>query len=248
MKIMLVFPAFFEGKKENHPNPEQIMNQVRNSLDKDDKLHAILLDNWLSETKDSADLMQLFVRFIRETADYDIIHTFSGLPLMMRTVLAPLLIHTAGCVDEWIPLPKDAAAGSAKMTFDEITEDALSCYTDILLNRKKEDDRPWGYWESLYLGSDFKVKHIYAAPDEMLSLQRHQHRTEVWTIVDGSGTITLGEKIIPVSKGETITIEKEAVHRAVGGPKGLHIIEIQFGDYLGEDDIERLEDKYGRTK
>lgn len=247
MKVMIVFPAFFETKEKKTHDTEKMMAKIRKSLAPTDKLHAILLDSWLTETKNSADLMQLFVRFARETAHYDIIHSFSGIPMMMRAVLKPLLVYTPGWIDEWTPLPSDDVAGNARITIKELDGDISGHYKHALLNRKKDDERPWGYWESLYLGEKFKVKHIFAAAGELLSLQRHEHRTEVWTVVEGSGIITLEKELIPVLTGDTLTIEKGAIHRAEGGPDGLHIVEIQFGEYLGEDDIERLEDKYGRT-
>ena len=129
----------------------------------------------------------------------------------------------------------------------DIAENLLSRYVYCFLNRRKEDDRPWGYWETLYLGDSFKVKHIFAAPGELLSLQRHKHRTEMWSVVEGSGVVTVGQQNIPVRVGDVVTINKGEIHRAEGGKEGLHIIEVQLGDYLGEDDIERLEDKYGRS-
>ena len=115
------------------------------------------------------------------------------------------------------------------------------------LNRSKFDKRPWGWWRSLdFEEGSFQVKHIFVAPKSKLSLQKHKHRAEIWTVVEGSGFITIGETVHPAGKGDVFRIEVGEIHRAEGGEEGIHIIEVQFGDYLGEDDIIRIEDIYGR--
>jgi mannose-6-phosphate isomerase-like protein (cupin superfamily) len=91
------------------------------------------------------------------------------------------------------------------------------------------------------------VKHIFVAPKGKLSMQKHKHRAEIWTVVDGSGFVTVGETVHPAVKGNVFRIEKGEIHRAEGGENGMHIIEVQLGDYLGEDDIIRIEDIYGRN-
>lgn len=111
---------------------------------------------------------------------------------------------------------------------------------------QKSDIRPWGFWISLEQGEGFQVKHIFVAPKGKLSLQKHKHRAEIWTVVQGSGFITVGETVYPAFKGNVFRIEVGEVHRAEGGDNGMHIIEVQLGDYLGEDDIIRIEDIYGR--
>ncbi len=110
----------------------------------------------------------------------------------------------------------------------------------------KSDIRPWGYWISLEQGDGYQVKHIFVAPKGKLSLQKHKHRAEIWTVVDGSGFVTVKETVHPAVKGNVFRIEIGEIHRAEGGDKGMHIIEVQLGDYLGEDDIVRIEDIYGR--
>ena len=116
------------------------------------------------------------------------------------------------------------------------------------LNRARFDERPWGWWRSLdFNEGNFQVKHIFVAPKGKLSLQKHKHRSEIWTVVEGSGFITIGETIHPAKKGDVFRIEIGEIHRAEGGEDGMHIIEVQLGDYLGEDDIIRIEDIYGRS-
>ncbi|HQJ59739.1 MAG TPA: sugar phosphate nucleotidyltransferase, partial [bacterium] len=111
----------------------------------------------------------------------------------------------------------------------------------------KSDIRTWGFWISLEQGEGYQVKHIYVSPKGKLSLQKHKHRAEIWTVVDGSGFVTVGETVHSAVKGSVFRIEVGEIHRAEGGENGMHIIEVQLGDYLGEDDIIRIEDIYGRN-
>ncbi len=108
--------------------------------------------------------------------------------------------------------------------------------------------RPWGYFEILSDTPDHKVKRITVKPGGILSLQRHKFRSEHWFFVSGSGKVTLEGKEYPVRSGATIDIPLGARHRMENTSSGdLVIIEVQTGTYFGEDDIERLEDKYGRA-
>lgn len=112
----------------------------------------------------------------------------------------------------------------------------------------EHDIRPWGeYW---VLSSDekkFKIKKIVVYPGGRLSLQYHQHRSEVWTIVEGTGIVTLNDEIHEISAGEVIKIPQGAHHRIANyGDENLIFIEVQLGTYFGEDDIVRIEDDYKR--
>jgi len=108
--------------------------------------------------------------------------------------------------------------------------------------------RPWGYYEVLSDADDHKVKRITVYPGKRLSLQRHQRRAEHWFIVRGTALVTVDEREIEVPEGGSIDIGRGVKHRVenVGGEE-LRFIEVQRGDYFGEDDIERLEDDYGRA-
>jgi len=130
--------------------------------------------------------------------------------------------------------------------FSKMTDDTVRLYNSIFYNKKKKERRPWGYWETLKLGDGYKIKHFYVAPKEKLSLQTHKHREEVWTIAEGDGKISVDGEVYDAVKGDMFIIKKEQKHRAEGGKKGLHIVEIQRGEYLGEDDIVRYDDDYGR--
>lgn len=107
--------------------------------------------------------------------------------------------------------------------------------------------RPWGYY--LILGEDtgYKVKRIFVNPSQKLSLQFHHYRSEHWVVVRGIAKVTKGEKQEILRSNESIYIPQKVVHRLENiGQEPLEIIEVQTGDYLGEDDIVRLEDSYGR--
>ena len=107
--------------------------------------------------------------------------------------------------------------------------------------------RPWGYYQSLDVGTTHQVKRIVVNPGARLSLQKHRHRAEHWTVVLGKIDVTLDDKVIPVGENESVFIPLGAVHRATNhGDTPAMLIEVQYGDYLGEDDIIRIEDDYGR--
>lgn len=108
--------------------------------------------------------------------------------------------------------------------------------------------RPWGSFESLSQGTRFQVKHIIVDPGESLSLQMHYHRSEHWVVVRGSAEVTVGEETSILQENESTFIPAGTKHRLANrGKVPLEIVEIQCGPYLGEDDILRFDDEYGRT-
>lgn len=115
------------------------------------------------------------------------------------------------------------------------------------MNEIKKAERPWGEWEVLHLGNGFKVKRIMVKPGHRLSLQSHKHRAEHWTIVKGTATVVIGDQKEEIGYNHSTYIEKGEVHRLENNSKlDLEIIEVQCGDYLGEDDITRYKDDYNR--
>ncbi len=109
--------------------------------------------------------------------------------------------------------------------------------------------RPWGSYDSVDMGGRFQVKHITVKPGAQLSLQMHHHRAEHWIVVSGTAEVTCNDKTFLLTENQSTYIPITAVHRLANpGKIPLEIIEVQSGSYLGEDDIERLEDVYGRTK
>lgn len=109
------------------------------------------------------------------------------------------------------------------------------------------DSRPWGTWRVVHVGEKCVVKEILVRPGEVLSLQRHKWRGEHWIVVAGEATVTRGDKIKIVPENTSVYIERGMWHRVQNeGKRDLIFIEIQTGEILDEDDIERKEDKYGR--
>ena len=108
--------------------------------------------------------------------------------------------------------------------------------------------RPWGWYDSVDRGERFQVKRIGVNPGASLSLQMHHHRAEHWVVVSGTAKVRLGEKDVLLSENQSIYIPIGEVHSLENpGKVNLELIEVQSGSYLGEDDIVRLEDKYGRA-
>jgi mannose-6-phosphate isomerase len=113
----------------------------------------------------------------------------------------------------------------------------------------KFDQRPWGSFTVLDEGENYKVKRIEVLPGKRLSYQRHSRRAEHWFVVHGTAKVTLNDNEILVAEGAAIDIGKGSAHR-VENPDAsqlLVFIETQTGDYFGEDDIERIEDDFGRA-
>ena len=112
----------------------------------------------------------------------------------------------------------------------------------------KRVHRPWGYYESIDAGERFQVKRIVVSPNGTLSLQKHRHRAEHWVVVRGTAEVTIGDTVKAVHENESIYIPIGSVHRLANrGKIPLELIEVQTGSYLGEDDIERIEDVYKRS-
>ena len=112
----------------------------------------------------------------------------------------------------------------------------------------QSDSRPWGDWAVIDAGPGFAVKRIRVVPGGILSLQRHQHRAEQWTIVAGAARVTRNTDTIDLRAGESIGIGLGDIHRIANhGSEDMVFIEVQTGADLREDDIERLEDSYGRS-
>lgn len=108
--------------------------------------------------------------------------------------------------------------------------------------------RPWGWYDSIDEGGRFKVKRIQVKPGASLSLQKHHHRAEHWIVVTGTAEITNGDKVFTLTENQSTYIPQGEIHRLSNpGSIPLEIIEVQSGSYLGEDDIVRFEDTYGRV-
>jgi mannose-1-phosphate guanylyltransferase len=145
---------------------------------------------------------------------------------------------------------QDALLVSSKKNSQDIKNIVKKLKND---NRSEPDNhrkvyRPWGYYDSIDFGEGFQVKRILVNPGAKLSLQKHKKRAEHWVIVKGVALITCGDKVFKLQKNESTYIPKGEIHRLENHEtRPLEIIEIQTGNYLGEDDIIRLEDDYERN-
>ena len=114
--------------------------------------------------------------------------------------------------------------------------------------KRKRVSRPWGFYTVISVGRGYKVKLVEVLPQKRLSLQRHAHRSEHWVVVSGEAKITNGRNILFLQHNESTYIPKMTLHRLENQEKRkmLKIMEVQCGDYTGEDDIERFDDDHGR--
>ena len=115
-------------------------------------------------------------------------------------------------------------------------------------NARARIHRPWGFFQTLHGGAGFQVKRITVKPGAAISLQRHRHRAEHWIVLRGAAEVVKDGATFTLRANETTHVPPLCVHRLANpGPAPLDLIEVQTGRYLGEDDIERFEDKYGRA-
>ncbi|MDA9958173.1 mannose-1-phosphate guanylyltransferase/mannose-6-phosphate isomerase [Alphaproteobacteria bacterium] len=187
--------------------------------EKDKNGNASFGDVFLAETEDS--FVKSESRFVGVIGLKDTI--------VVETVDAVLVAHKA-------------KSQSIKKIVDQLKNEDSS---QAVFHRKVI--RPWGWFDNLFEGAGFKVKLIRVNPGASLSLQKHRHRAEHWSVVRGVAEVTCGLDVKRLGVNQSADIPCGAVHRLANfGDEPLEIIEIQFGDYLAEDDIERLEDEYGR--
>jgi mannose-1-phosphate guanylyltransferase/mannose-6-phosphate isomerase len=125
----------------------------------------------------------------------------------------------------------------------------LAKRTPELAKNHRKVQRPWGWYDSLDLGSNHQVKRIMVKPGASISLQTHEHRAEHWVIIKGEAQITLGTEVQTYQRYDHVFIPKQCLHRLQNTSNAdVELIEVQCGDYLGEDDIVRYEDVYGRVQ
>ncbi|HEC83061.1 MAG TPA: glycosyltransferase, partial [Firmicutes bacterium] len=135
-----------------------------------------------------------------------------------------------------------------KFTAERMVDEYVQVYKRIVKMTQREDHRPWGFYEILSDKPDHKVKRITVHPGHRLSYQRHRRRSEHWYVLKGEAVVTLDDKDYTLKPGQAIDLPAGSWHRVRNpGNTDLVLIEVQTGDYFGEDDIERLEDDYGRV-
>ena len=144
-------------------------------------------------------------------------------------------------------------ADAVLITNRKNSQDVKSIVTQLEAQGREEKNlhrkvaRPWGWYDSVDEGDRFKVKRIQVKPGASLSLQMHHHRAEHWIVVKGAAEITNGDQVIILKENQSTFIPQGQIHRLANpGSEPLEIIEVQSGSYLGEDDIIRFEDSYGR--
>ncbi len=142
-----------------------------------------------------------------------------------------------------------AQSQDVKKIVEALTNSVLSPQHSALPLTHRKVHRPWGWYDSIDEHDRFKVKRILVNPKASLSLQKHHHRAEHWVVVKGTAKVTCGEKTILLTENQSTYIPLGETHRLANpGTIPLEIIEVQSGSYLGEDDIVRFEDAYGRAE
>lgn len=159
------------------------------------------------------------------------------------------LLAAVGIRDMIVVATKDAvlvSSKSAAQNVKQIVEKLAADGRELHLTHRKVN-RPWGDYESVDSGQNFQVKHITVNPGAQLSLQMHHKRAEHWIVVSGTARVTCNDKVFTLHENESTFIPLGAKHRLENiGSTPLQLIEVQSGTYLGEDDIVRFEDRYGR--
>ena len=161
------------------------------------------------------------------------------------------LISTIGLDDVIIVETDDALFLGKKGESQKVKElvEELKKQKSIEIKEHSTMQRPWGQYSILETGPRFKVKSIVVHPGQKLSLQMHYHRSEHWIVVSGTAKVTIGTEEKLLHENESLYISKSTVHRLENpGKVMLEMIEVQVGEYTGEDDIVRFEDVYGRIK
>jgi mannose-1-phosphate guanylyltransferase/mannose-6-phosphate isomerase len=177
----------------------------------------------------------------------DVLHTDSNNTLVHAS---SRLVTLVGVRDLVVVETADAVLVASKSR----SQDVKAIVNQLTVQKREEHTlhrkvhRPWGWYDSIDQGDRFKVKRIQVNPKASLSLQKHHHRAEHWIVVTGTAEITNGDKVLILTENQSTYIPLGEAHRLANpGLVPLEIIEVQSGNYLGEDDIVRYQDKYGRV-
>lgn len=160
------------------------------------------------------------------------------------------LVTTLGIENQIIVATQDAVLVADKKYSQQVKDivNSLGERHSQLADDHMKVSRPWGYYEVLAEGETFKVKRLMVKSGATLSLQRHQHRAEHWVVVSGIATVINGDTSLELKANQSTYIPKKTMHRLANKSAcDLFVIEVQSGDYLGEDDIERFDDAYHRV-
>ncbi|MBY0356290.1 MAG: cupin domain-containing protein [Rickettsiales bacterium] len=167
----------------------------------------------------------------------------------MRAVDGPP-ITALGVEDLVIVSTSDAVLVSKKDRAQDVKQliEKISKQDDSLIDQHSVVNRPWGFYETIDLGNRHQVKHIQVKPGAKLSVQMHHHRAEHWVIVSGTARVQRDDEDMILTENQYVYIPLGSVHSIENvGRTLLNFVEVQCGAYLGEDDIVRFEDRYGRA-
>lgn len=160
------------------------------------------------------------------------------------------LLAAVGIEDVLLIATPDAVLAVARDQVDAVKDVVQALKTTGRTEHLHHDrvHRPWGWYQSLDIGERFQVKHLMVKPGAGLSLQSHKHRAEHWVVVSGTARVTRGEEVLTLDENQSTYLPAGIIHSLENpGETPLRVIEVQTGSYLGEDDIVRYEDRYGRT-
>lgn len=161
------------------------------------------------------------------------------------------MVAVAGVSDIVVVADKDAVLVTRRDDAQSVKSLVETMKTNERSEQKRHtgEDRPWGRFDSLDRGQNHQVKRIRVDPGGQLSLQYHHHRAEHWIVIAGMAQVTVGKQVMTLGPCEQVFIPQGEVHRLENpGDEPVELIEVQYGDYFGEDDIVRLEDVYGRER
>ncbi len=156
-------------------------------------------------------------------------------------------------VEDLAVIASDDVVFVGKLSASERVKDAVTALaadpdTAALTQEHRTVHRPWGGYTSVYSAARFQVKRLFVKPGGRLSLQKHHHRSEHWVVVRGTAEVTIDDDVVILGEDQSTYIPQGAVHRLANpGKILLELIEVQTGSYLGEDDIIRIDDEFGRA-
>ena len=252
MKILFITPAANELTERSKFTLDFIKNLVSEVNLRED-FYAEILDMSASDIKNLSilDIEKLCAETKTDINSFDALHTFSFLPFVNRVFFNQFVFYSFdfdlkglyGGLTENINSLNCSECDVSNFSLSELCD----FYTHRVINMKSFDTRPWGWWKTLINAEDYKIKLIFVAPHQKLSLQTHEFRSETWMIAEGRGFVVIGDRRFKAEKGLVFTIPKHEKHRAETEDSSMIIVELQLGSYLGEDDIKRIEDIYGRS-
>ena len=161
----------------------------------------------------------------------------------------PMLTAVIGLDDVMVVCTADAVLVAARSKAEAVKElvEQLKAQNHRAAVEHRRIYRPWGYYQDVDIAPRYRVKRIVVKPGSTLSLQKHFHRSEHWVVVQGTAEVTINNDVRSVHENESIYIPIGSIHRLANpGKIPLELIEVQVGSYLGEDDIVRFDDVYGR--